>query len=113
MPHYKFMVLSNPSDPSREDEYNDWYQNQHLADLCAIDGITSARRFRFARTLREGNCYGYMAIYDIETDDIDGVLAELGSATGDGRVKMSDAIDTADTVALVFEEFGPEVSAVS
>jgi hypothetical protein len=110
MARYKMMVLSNPSDKGREEEYNDWYQNVHLEDLCAIKGIKSARRFRFARSLKDGDAYDYMAIYEIETDDIDAVLGELGVAAGDGRIRMSDAIDTAGASALIYEEFGPEVS---
>lgn len=110
MPRYKMMVMSNPSDKGREEEYNAWYQNTHLQDLCAIPGIRAARRYRFARTLKEGDAYDYMAIYEIETDDIDAVLAELGRAAGDGRIRMSDAIDTVGASALVYEEFGPEVT---
>jgi hypothetical protein len=45
----------------------------------------------------------------VTADDIDAVLAELGTAAGDGRIRMSDAINAAGYSALVFEEFGPEV----
>jgi len=109
MRRYKMITLSNPTE-GREEEYNEWYQNIHLADLVALDGIRSARRYRFARTLKEGDAYPYMAVYEIETDDIDALLAELGTAAGDGRIRMSDAIDTAGATALVYEEFGPEVT---
>lgn len=104
------VVFSNPQ-PGREEEYNDWYQHTHLGDLVALDGIHAARRFRFARTLKEGDAYAYLSIYEIETDDIDAVLAQLGAAAGDGRIRMSDAIDTEGATALIYEEFGEEVTA--
>jgi len=109
MRRYRMITLSNPTE-GREEEYNDWYQNVHLGDLVAIEGIVSAQRYRFARTLKEGDTYDYMAVYEIETDDIDAVLAELGAAAGDGRIRMTDAIDTAGATALVYEEFGPVVT---
>ncbi|NND66108.1 MAG: hypothetical protein HKN19_00850 [Halioglobus sp.] len=109
---YKMMVFSNPQ-PGHEEEYNDWYQDTHLADLVALDGIYSARRYRFARNLKGDDAHAYMAIYEIETDDIDAVLGQLGVAAGDGRIRMSGAIDTAGSLALVYEEFGPPVDSGS
>jgi len=103
------MVFSN-AQPGREVEYNDWYQDIHLADLVALDGIYSARRYRFARNLKGDDAHTYMAIYEIETDDIDAVLGQLGVAAGDGRIRMSDAIDTQGSMALVYEEYGPPVA---
>lgn len=110
MPRYKMMVFSDPTE-GREEDYNDWYQNIHLKDLVNIDGVQSARRFRFARNMMKGDAHSYLAIYEIETDNIDGVLAELGRAAGEGRIRMSDVIDTEGTSALVYEEFGPVVTA--
>jgi hypothetical protein len=110
MPRYKMVVYSRPT-PGREDEYNDWYQNVHLGELVALPGIVSARRFRHARNLVEGDAYPYMSIYEIETDDIDAVLNDLRDTAGRGALTMSDALDLTDTSALVYEEFGAEVSA--
>jgi hypothetical protein len=108
MPRYKMVVYSRPT-PGREDEYNDWYQNVHLRELVALPGFKSARRFRYARSLVEGDAYPYMSIYDIETDDIDVVLQGLKSTAEKGLLTMSDAIDLTDTSAFVYQEFGVEV----
>lgn len=43
------VVYSNPVE-GREQEYNDWYSNQHLNDLLAIPGVISARRFKLSGT---------------------------------------------------------------
>jgi hypothetical protein len=102
------VVMSNPVE-GREDEYNDWYQNVHLGELVALEGFQSARRFRLTRSLVEGENYPYMAIYEIETDDLDSVLQNLVQVAESERLTMSDSIDTANTRAVVFEEFGAVV----
>ena len=110
MSNYKMIVMSRPA-AGREDEYNDWYQNVHLGELVALPGFKSARRFRFARSLAEGEVYPYMSIYEIETDDIDAALQGLRGTAEKGLLTMSDSIDLTDTSAVVYEEFGPVVAA--
>ncbi len=41
----QLLVFSNPSDPSREDEYNDWYDKEHLPRLVTVAGVIRARRY--------------------------------------------------------------------
>src|SRR3974390_279587 len=70
------VVETRPSDPRREDEYNKWYDETHLPEVCAIPGIVSARRYRArpAGTASDGaSSPTYVAIYDIEADDVDAV----------------------------------------
>lgn len=109
MPNYKMLVLSQPK-PGRDAEYNDWYQHQHLAQVVAIPGIVSARRFRFARSLNDTPASPYAAIYEIETDDIDAVLHELRTRAGGESLVVSDALATEFTSATVYEEFGAAVA---
>lgn len=105
---YKMIVLSRPA-AGREDEYNDWYQNFHLAQVVNIRDIKSAQRYRLARKLVEGEAHPYAAIYEIETNDIDAVLDELRAAAGTESLKISDALATDFTNATVYEEFGNAV----
>ncbi|WP_298176953.1 DUF4286 family protein [Saccharomonospora sp.] len=80
--NYLFLVQSDPL-PGREDEYNDWYTNQHLHDVVAVPGFVSAQRFRLADYQREGNpepAYRYIALYEIE-----GPLEEALSALDEAR----------------------------
>ena len=89
------VVQSQASSPDREDEYHKWYAGTHIPQLCEIPGINSARRFTLA-----GGGFGpadpsgpsSLAIYEIEADDVDGVMQEIMTRTGDGRIEMSDAI---------------------
>jgi hypothetical protein len=110
MRRYRLITLSNPTE-GREDEYNDWYQNVHLGELVALPGFMSARRYRQARSLVEGDAWPYMAVYELETDDIDAVLQGLRDAAASRSLTMSDALDTDTTYAVVYEDFGAEVFA--
>ncbi len=76
-------VETYPSSPDREQEYNTWYDEVHLPELVAIDGITSARR------LRPVNGEGpYVALYEIEGDDLQAVLQGMSGA----KLTMSGAL---------------------
>ena len=85
MPKYKLIVMTQPVE-GREQEYNDWYQDAHLSDLVAVYGVKSAQRFRLSRTVvADPAPLPYLAIYEIETDDIDKTLDDLKPAWEPGR----------------------------
>ena len=42
MARFDLVVLSRCT-PGEEAAYEDWYANQHLPDVCRIDGVVSAR----------------------------------------------------------------------
>ena len=89
------LVHSRPSDPSREDEFNEWYDKTHVPEVCAVPGFVSARRFKLgeAAIAADPDGYPYLAIYEIDADDPQGALKELAERAMDGRVAMSDAIE--------------------
>ncbi|MBI2701798.1 DUF4286 family protein [Mycobacterium gordonae] len=76
-------VETYPSSPDREQEYNTWYDEVHLPELVNLDGIVAARR------LRPVNGDGpYIALYEIEGDDLQAVLAGMSGA----KLTMSSAL---------------------
>jgi hypothetical protein len=95
MPKAVFVVQSQASDESREDEYHKWYDNTHIPQLCEIPGIVSARRFDLL-----GAGFGpadpsipkHLAIYELDADDLDAVMQEIMTRSGDGRLEVSDAL---------------------
>jgi hypothetical protein len=101
MTRYVFVVHSNPVE-GREDEYNDWYSNRHLDDLRAIPGVVAANRLVLAdQQVREPPFpYKYLALYEIETDDLKAVVDELTSRAGTKLLPRSDAL--ANDVLPVF-----------
>lgn len=98
MARYRLMVFTNPVE-GQEDEFNDWYTNQHLPDLLKVPGVVSAERWG----MRPGGAFGwrYIAIYELETEDPEGVVAELRKRTASGEIFMSPALGK-DLVSGIF-----------
>jgi len=110
VPRYKLVVMTKPVQ-GREPEYNDWYQNVHLDDLVAIDGVKSAQRFRLNQAVScDKPPLPYLAIYDVETEDIDGVIRQLSERPQTGRMVVSTALSN-EIFCAVYEEFGRLVTA--
>ena len=89
MPKGVLVVEAAPSSPDRDAEFNDFYNNTHIAEILRVPEFKSARRFR---RIDKGE-YPYVAIYEVEGDDLNEVLpaaAEYGRRHG---VTESDAVD--------------------
>jgi len=68
MERWLLTVESNCADPSREKEYNDWYDNVHLPDILETPGFVRAARYENSSP---GEGQGkFLATYEIETADI-------------------------------------------
>ena len=101
MASYKLIVLTNPVE-GKEAEYNRWYDEQHVPDVCNVPGFVSAERFE----LHGDGDHKYLAIYNVETDDIDGAMADLGSRAGTDKMVMSDALDMGTVKMNIFKARG-------
>ncbi|MET0545487.1 MAG: hypothetical protein ABWZ40_04170 [Caulobacterales bacterium] len=96
MPRYTMVVMTNPK-PGQEEEFNHWYTNIHLKEVCEVPGIKSARRFKHSRGLPEGAGLDaiktgteYLALYEIETNNIDAVLKSLTDSVD--KMNMTDSM---------------------
>ncbi|MGE0878961.1 MAG: hypothetical protein AB7L13_19060 [Acidimicrobiia bacterium] len=83
------VVFSNPIEPSREAEYNKWYDEIHVPDVVALPGFTGARRFKNTGIGGPAS-HGYLAIYDYDGEP-DKAMAALGAGVQSGAVRMADA----------------------
>ena len=79
------LVESRPSSPDREQEYNTWYDEVHIPELLALDGIVAARRLR--PVAGDGP---YVALYEVEGDDLQAILDNMFANAG--QLHMSDAL---------------------
>ena len=58
------LIVQVDIDPAREDEFNRWYDEEHVPEKRASPGFHSARRFKhFAIPHR------YLAIYEVDDGD--------------------------------------------
>ena len=102
MTHFKYVVFTEPV-PGREDDYNDWYNNQHLTDVLAVEGFVAAQRFKIVELDSNSQpASRYMAIYEIEADDPKVVLDRLVETALTNGMVMSDALDTAGAKTILY-----------
>lgn len=69
MARYILVVESNCTDPAREAEFNEWYDKTHLPDVLETPGFIRATRY--VNTEAAAGKGKFVAVYEIETDDID------------------------------------------
>jgi hypothetical protein len=103
------VVLSNAVD-GEDDQFNDWYDNQHLGDVLQVPGFIAARRFRLSEGQMPGaeSPYRYLAIYEVESARAAEAAAALGS--GAGNMVIDPALDRGRTVAWFYTPLGDGVS---
>jgi hypothetical protein len=59
------ILVSMDVDPDREDEFNDWYNFEHIPHFSSVPGVICARRFRALRGSPR-----YVALYHVEDTDV-------------------------------------------
>lgn len=75
MARYLLLALNGPTDgDGDEKEYNSWYDKIHLPDIRALDGVTSAKRFKVVDSPQP---WPYVAAYEIETDDLPALMQAM------------------------------------
>jgi hypothetical protein len=95
MPRALYIVNSRPSAPEREEEYNDWYDNVHLADICSVPGVVGATRYRLTGDeSTAGGLPPYLAVYQFDSDDLQTPLDGIMAGVTEGRFVISDALQT-------------------
>lgn len=88
----------------RQAEFDAWYDNVHLRDVCAVPGVISGRRFVVHPASPSQPPVPNMAIYEIEVDDPVSVLAELGKRIQSGEMAISPALNPEGSGMTIFQE---------
>lgn len=104
MPKFKMLVFSNPTKGGDEANYNKWYDEQHIPDVCRMEGFTGAQRFKFVDTGMGPGLTNYLAIYELEAADAKEAVALLQSKAGTPEMVMSPDIDIENVNFMVYEE---------
>lgn len=100
-------VVRNNAVAGREREFNDWYNQVHLQEVLKIDGFLSAQRYRLNEVqLYPDQAFGYMAVYEIDSEDVAGTLEHLRAATW---MNVSDAIDLKNMDISIFSTVGEQL----
>jgi hypothetical protein len=112
MSRYICIALANPVG-GREQEFNEWYDNQHIPDMLSLPGCVSAQRFKLADVqLPNRPCpYRYLAVYEIESDAVKRVVEAIVERAGTPAMRSSDGAVSRDPILLTpfFEPLGPKI----
>jgi hypothetical protein len=112
---YYFFVFSNPV-AGHEDEYNEWYNEQHAPDVVAIPGFVTAQRFVKndlpLYRMVDLQVPKYLVIYKIVTDNVEAVFAEVSRRLQTKETVMSPTFDSKTSVSYVYKPFRPEIKGV-
>ncbi|WP_026400549.1 DUF4286 family protein [Actinomadura rifamycini] len=90
-------VESGPAGPDVADEYNRWYDEVHIPEMLAIEGIVAARRYAPV----DGDTY--IAHYEIEGDP-EAAMARLRAAAADGAMRLSGTARTDPPARMLLME---------
>jgi hypothetical protein len=80
-------VETMPVSPDREADYHRWYDETHLAEITSVEGIVTARRFAPV----DGNG-PFIAIYELDCDDLDGAVQRLSDLAAAGQMSSSELL---------------------
>lgn len=104
MPRGIMVVQSAPVDPAREQEYNDWYDNTHVPEITAVPGFVAARRYKLHGPAGSDDAPAYLAIYEIEADELTAPAAELHARRARGLTRESGALRLDPPPVVTFYE---------
>jgi len=91
------VVGSNPTDPAQEAAFNEWYTETHLDDVLKVAGFNAARRYNLSDVRpmvgTEPSPFNYLAVYEVESDDLTATARELQAALDSGAIPLSESFD--------------------
>ncbi|WP_428310600.1 hypothetical protein [Hydrocarboniphaga sp.] len=98
MSRYLFMVHSNAA-PGLDAEYRDFIA-RHFDDIMALPGVIWGRRGAVAATqVRPApDAHRYVAVFEVQTDDLQGFIDEMNARVISGRMPRSAAVSDAQPV---------------
>jgi hypothetical protein len=109
-------VMTNAMTPEQDAEFNDWYTNTHLGDVLKVPGFVAATRFCLLdkQLLDDVELpkQRYLAIYELDTDDVDAAAAGLKAAIESGSMFVSDTLDQSMMAAHFYQQITARQTAI-
>lgn len=108
------VVFSEPA-ANAEDEYNHWYNNQHLPEVLEIPGFVAAQRYRVTDAQAEGfpaPQRRYLALYDIEGEPGD-AINDLLRRVHEGTIVFPPHIEVPSVQAWCYSPITERVTPVT
>jgi len=107
---FQYVILLSAT-PGGLEEFERWYDNEHLRDVCNVPGVKSAKRMRLLSTLsaeyaEEAPPWNSLAIYELDTDDPVALALKIKSLAGTPAMSMSPTVDKNSMVKILGEFTG-------
>lgn len=98
-----YMVLATPK-KGREADWKEWHGTQHVYDMLRVPGIVSCQRFELGpwQANAKGRNWRFMALYEIESDNVEAVIEEVRCRLGGDLMPATDASDPANTATILW-----------
>lgn len=94
------MALTRPVE-GREQEFRDWYINTHLPEVLQVPYYMSAQLFERSSEYN-GESRPYLAVYEVETDDIAKARVALETSRKSGEMFISESLDWSGNIAAFY-----------
>jgi hypothetical protein len=93
MEKHLLLVFTRPVE-GHEDEFNTWYDEQHLRDVTGLPGIVSGQRFVFQEaspnSVAAAPEFGYLAVYEVPDGELGNAKAALAATSAERRAAARD-----------------------
>ena len=92
-----FLAWSDPVDEASEAEFSSWYEGTHIPQVrAAIPAISAVHRYQVADVPAAPGApaHRFLAVYELDTDDVAEAMAALGAAVEGGRLDPTRTMDT-------------------
>jgi hypothetical protein len=103
-----YLVFTEPVG-GREDEFNNWYEIQHVPDVLKVDGVVGATRYVVSPVKGRSGATSptrYLTVYELD-DDPELVIGRLSAATASGAIEISSSVARQRSTSYIFTELGP------
>lgn len=109
MARYLYVVLANPVE-DQDEAFNRFYDEHHIPDVLRIPGMKSVQRFQLSPEQRQAapSPFRYLAIWEIETDDIRALGAEIARRSGTSEMPKNPYICQDPKFAYFFQPLDVE-----
>jgi hypothetical protein len=96
MDRWLIAVQTNCTDPSREKEFNDWYDNTHVPEVLEVPGIV--RMTRYENVTPGEQSAKFLALLEVEADDVWDVTTALAEnrARAEKEGRMNPLLELAN-----------------
>ncbi len=97
------LVFTRCTDPKREKQFNDWYDNVHIAHILEnqTPGLITVKRYEVRPSSTEPGRARYVAVYEMSSPEPDAVYARMRATMNKRRAEGSTySIDCLERVNL-------------